>query len=291
MKDTSAVFYATMSRVAASFVIGLALVMSGCMSMEHHISLRADGSGTVTERFELNPVATEMMQGMAQGMASSESDEEHPPLFSEADAQERADMQPGLSLISVTLLEDAGGGTSGYEAVYGFDDINQITAGINLDQAAPDEMASNLPAEEGSGSLLSDMDLTFTPGSPAELLLRMPPEDKQAEEKLHAMPEATPAENEEMAFMMQQMMQGVRIVVSIEVEGTILDTNASLRDGNRIVLFDLDFERLLEEDSEEAISFVNRAMNDEGGSLSAEQLNSIPGFSAETSREVLIRFE
>lgn len=91
--------------------------------------------------------------------------------------------------------------------------------------------------------------------------------------------------------MMQQMMQGVRIVVSIEVEGTILDTNASLRDGNRIVLFDLDFERLLEEDSEEAISFVNRAMNDEGGSLSAEQLNSIPGFSAETSREVLIRFE
>lgn len=279
--------HALQYRLWPVLLLGLLVSLTGCMSFESTLTLRADGSGTITERIQLNAAGAGMMRSMASMDSEKESE---PTLFSEKDARERAQSRTGLTLSSVDMIEDARG-TTGYEAVYTFDDVNTIAAGIDPEQIAPEGVEQNVD-DDSDSFYFSDMDLTFTPGAPADLVLRFPPEDAdtKVEEAPQEMP--TPQSDDEADAMMREMMRDVRFSFAIEVEGTIQETNATFREGNRITLVDLDFNTLMESSPEQGAALMGQAQG--SGSpdeMTPEELNAYPGFRAETAREVYIRFE
>ena len=49
--------------------------------------------------------------------------------------------------------------------------------------------------------------------------------------------------------MVRNMFKGARIDVAVEVDGAIVTTDAPKRDGSRVTVFALDFERLLSDPS------------------------------------------
>lgn len=267
-------------------LLGLLISLTGCMSFESTLTLRADGSGTITERIQLNAAGAGMMRSMASMDSEKEGDV---TLFSETDAEERAQSRRGITLASVEMIEDARGAT-GYEAVYTFDDVNAITAGIDPEQVAPQGVGQNVD-DDSDDFFFSDMDLTFTPGAPAELVVRFPSEDDAvADESPDEMP--GPQGDEDVDAMMREMMRDVRFTFAIEVDGTIYETNATFRDGNRITLVDLDFNALMESNPEQGAGLMSQAQGSESpDDMTPEELNAYPGFRAETVREVYVRFE
>lgn len=274
-------------RFAPVLLVALLASLTGCMSFESTLTLRADGSGTITERVQLNPAGADMMRSMGSMDPEKEDDT---TLFSENDARERAEAQTGVTFASVDMIEDARGAT-GYEAVYTFDDVNAITAGIDPEQVAPQGVEQNVD-DDSDNFFFSDMDLTFTPGAPAELVLRFPSDedDAAADESPNEMP--GPQEDDEADAMMRAMMRDVRFSFAIEIEGTIQETNAQFREDNRITLVDLDFNTLMESNPEQGAALMSQAQG--SGSpddMTPEAMNAYPGFRAETAREVYVRFE
>ena len=53
--------------------------------------------------------------------------------------------------------------------------------------------------------------------------------------------------------MLKKIFGGMRIQLGVEVAGTITETNATHVDGNRIVIIDMDFEKILAEISQSSI--------------------------------------
>ena len=124
----------------------------------------------------------------------------------------------------------------------------------------------------------------FTKGSPAELVLKMPQPDFKKEPK----PEQ-PAGMEDMAMgMMKQMMKDMKVKMSVEVAGTITETNAEYKDGSRVTLMEMDFNKLLA-DPEKFKKMAKE--NPKSLQESKALMKGIDGIKVETAPEVRIKFQ
>lgn len=162
---------------------------------------------------------------------------------------------PDVSLDSV--VPDKTESATGYRAVYGFEDIRKIRIGKEQDRegSGPDD-----PAEQADRQ---DDAIRFeftgaTAGAPALLTVRLPERERQKAAKRgkreskesqpaggDAAPTREPADPKALE-MMQTLFKGMRMTVAVRIEGAIVETNATWRDGGDIVLMDMDFERILE---------------------------------------------
>ena len=91
--------------------------------------------------------------------------------------------------------------------------------------------------------------------------------------------------------MMAQMMkvfEGMRIAFSVEVEGTILETNAMHREGSRVTLIDIDFGKLIE--MPERFKKIGQA---QPKTLEEAKLlmKDIPGIKVDFNDEIIITFK
>ena len=189
-------------------------------------------------------------------------------------------MGEGVRLSSVEPIDEDG--KQGCRAFYDFDDINQLT----ISQNPGDQMPSGMTADEPT-STEEVVTFSFTPGSPATLVINLP-QDFQDNN-----PDEDPApvdstQGEEQLAMMREMLEGARIHMALAVEGAITETNASYQDGNRITLIEIDFDRLLE--NEEQLELLSNANPQTTAEVKA-LLEGVEGIKMETGEEILVRFE
>ena len=189
-------------------------------------------------------------------------------------------MGEGVRLSSAEPIDEDG--RKGCRAFYDFDDINQLT----INQNPGDQMPSGMTADEPT-STEDVVTFSFTPGSPATLVINLPQDfqDNNPDE------DPTPVDStqgEQQLAMMREMFEGARIHMAVVVEGAITETNASYRDGNRITLIEVDFDRLLED--EEQLELLSNA-NPQTASEVKALLEDVDGIKIETGREILVRFE
>ena len=80
----------------------------------------------------------------------------------------------------------------------------------------------------------------------------------------------------------------MRISVDIMVNGSIIETDASYREGNTVTLVDLDFNRILENPD-----VMQELALEEPQTISEVEavVNEIPGIKAELKQQVSVRFE
>lgn len=262
-------------------VVGL---MAGCINMSSTFTVGPDGSGTFTERVTISPQLAQMMKGMQQQGDTTQTDGE---LFSKEKIQARADTLEGLRLESTEMISGPEG--EGYEAVYAFNNLNDVRHDPKPGEVMPDKAKERADGDDETSDLLSEIDMSFEPGSPATLTIRMP-RDTSADPSLSM---ETPGEgppSEQELRMTRKMMSNSGFRLAIDVDGEIIETNATHRSGSTITLVDMNFGELARDSTAFREVFASEE-EPESAQAAIEYLNSKPGLTLETNETVTIRFQ
>jgi hypothetical protein len=227
-----------------------------------------------------------MLKGMGGKMGEAGGGRQFSLLDKEKLAKEAEAMGPGVTLIDAEPLATETG--EGYRARFAFADINQLRLNQNPGERAPNEggAAGGPPA----GDKEEPLAFVFQGGDQPLLTIRPPRGEEPAGAASAAEPEAEaedPADAQAAMMMMAQMFDGLRVAIYIEVEGEIVETNASYRDGSRVTLMEMDFSKLLA-DPARLRAFVEQ----EPDSLEEAKalMKDVPGVKVDPNQEIRIRF-
>ncbi|MCZ7556212.1 MAG: hypothetical protein M5R41_07415 [Bacteroidia bacterium] len=280
------------------FAALLLLISTGCIETHLLVKVRPDGSGTLRETVKLNSDVLLPMMELAQAMNQGEAEEgaEAPPpppppdIFSEDEIRSRAaSYGEGVRYLSHERIDTEG--KSGYSAEYAFSNINALKLNSNPAAALPDMPGQVI--EEGDDA--DDLVLfTFTKGSPSRLIIRPPAMDEKNEANTAETPEPVPTQEEQSqpdeaaSEEMKKIFSEMRVSIRVQIDGDIVGTNASYRDGSTITILDIDFSKLME--NEETIKQLE-AMEDLTPAQMKELVSKIPGITFDSADEIEIRFK
>jgi hypothetical protein len=213
-------------------------LLAGCFQLSTVVRVNPDGSGTVVETMLLSKKMIARMNEMMQGFAGeSGSKPESIDMFEPAKLKAQATgMGEGVTYQSGEKTETSE--YSGYTVTYAFKDINKLKLNQQSGEsagAAGGQKAPSLPVL-----------FHFSKGPTATLTIEQPKEKQPA--KTAEAPEAggeapqpvKGAISDEEAKQMAEMFMGMKMALAVEVNGTIIETNATHRDGRRITIVDLD---------------------------------------------------
>jgi hypothetical protein len=263
----------------------IALTIAGCIESTTIIRVNRDGSGEVEETFLMKTDVLNMLMGVAETPGDKKEDGAMPVDLEKLERKARA-MGEGVSLKSAEehLTETS----RGYRAVFSFTDINKLVVNENPDENVPAADASEEDAPE-----TEYITFQFMKGSDSEpaLLTIINPLEEPEESAPVGKGEKTQvseAANEEMIEMLKEIFRGMRILIALEVDGTILSTGAAYRDGSKVTLIDMDFTKIIENEE----LFRKLASADTGSvEKTKEIIKDIPGIRVELQDQVEIQFQ
>lgn len=295
-----------MKRIAVIILSCLALMtLNGCIQVETMVKVKPDGSGVIEETFlmkkdfvsQMKKMMEEMAEGMDQMMTEGENGGEP--------AQEKAPT-PTFDIFDEAKLKDEAGGKGegvtylegskivtddyeGYRAVYAFKDINKIRINQNPGEKVPTGPQDTGPDENGAKK--EYVVFVFTGGSPAELIIKSPGRTVESEpgdvtEDNTSAPDNEKASDSMMA-QMKEMFQGMKIAFTVEVEGDIVETNATHREGSKVTVVELDFGKLIEMPEQFRQFSQTKPETVEESKL---LMQKIPGMKVDLNDEIKIRF-
>ena len=259
------------------------LILSSCFQTFTLIRVNKDGSGTLEERFLLANRFADMLRSLdsedqtgqeVSGEAAVDAAGPAPRNPQAVDIEKlrarAARMGPGVELdLAEAAHADSG---AGYRAVFRFADINRLELRYNP--------AENLSAiTEGQPPEQEPIRFRLTRGPTAALEILLP---------AAAASNAPPAEPEDGTLhMLRQIYGDMKIRLSVEVEGEIIETDADYREGSTVTLMDLDLGLLMQDD--QAFRSIAAAQP-----RSLEDLKRLAAgneaLKIETQQSVLVRF-
>jgi hypothetical protein len=263
----------------------LLVALLGCFDSTILIKVNKDGSGTVEETVILSNAFTEMMKSFAGDMGEEGEEPEEQDLVDEQKLRAKAaSMGPGVELVSAEpMVTDSG---SGFKAVYRFSDINKLKVNQNPSENVPGPPSGGEEAESTEELL----QFRFTRGATASLEVIYPQQfDEPSEDEGTAEMDEGPdlSANPEMMAMMKELYKDMRMKLAVEVNGSIVDTNATYRDGSRVTLMDVDFGKLMEEGDkfDELMRSAPETVEE-----MKELLAGVESIKVETAQNIRIRF-
>jgi len=227
-------------RVLLAVVTSVAL--TGCINSTTLIKLKADGSGTVEQTTLMNVAALKAMAPGAEKEMSGNG-------VNKADLERTAArMGKGVRLVSAEPAKGAGG-FEGSKAIFAFDDINQIQ--VNTGPSMSGSTSGRVSAEPTSDDPVR---FTFTrAGGTSTLAIALvdkPAAGATASTPAGGKPEGMPdLTNPMMMGMIKSMFAGFKINIDLEVDGSIVKTNAEYVNGSRLTLLEMDMDALLADEA------------------------------------------
>ena len=227
----------------------LLLTLSGCIQMHTTVHVKKDGSGTIEQKTLL----TGMLEGiMNKAPESASADKEALPPPTEAQLKKMsAGFGPDVRVVGVKEVHSKAG--SGYVVTLAFDDIDTVRIGntqkssMNLSADSTSVKADSLATEGESSSEKPETWFTFAMkrGDHPELVINKETELFASSGKLPGAGRASKQDERQMLSMMSAFLKGMKMSVDVVIDGRILRSDASWRTGNRILLYSLDFDKLL----------------------------------------------
>jgi hypothetical protein len=231
------------------------LALTGCITSETLIKLKADGSGTLEQVMLVNVRALEgvpeMMAGLLGGKATSSSSSSSKktggsaPLEMFDENKLRSDVEkfgPGVRFVSAEKLTRDG--MEGGRVIYAFDDINQLV----VDQEPP---AAALGGGSNAGAQSDPLrfGLARLPNGRSMVTVRFdePAGSPKAPKGAPAPKMAKGDMPEGMQEMMETLLDGFRVSIDIEVDGAIAATSSPFVDGSRVTVLEMDLGRLVKD--------------------------------------------
>ncbi|MCD6176880.1 MAG: hypothetical protein J7K29_03475 [Candidatus Cloacimonetes bacterium] len=267
-------------------VIGLIalLFLSGCFQVERIIKVNKDGSGTIEETVLMSQEFIDQMKQMAMSFGGSkvEGKRDESEYHDIDDLKRNASkMGEGVKYVSSKPMERDG--KLGYHAIYSFNDITKIKISENP--------ADNILSNSGMGEDNQEMHFAFKKGSTSELIISFPYEEDEGDyEEMDY--EEEPDENESISDqdleMMKAMYAGMKISVKVVVNGKIIKTNATHKEGNTIILSEIDFDEIMKnEKAFKALAGSKEASDEE----MKRSMGKYSGFKADMNDKIVIKFK
>jgi hypothetical protein len=247
------------------------------------IKVRPDGSGTIEQTLMVNPKTFESLALMVSQMAGgADARPSKPELPSPKDILDEAKLKEaatrfgsGVRYVSSTQVKN--GDLEGGRAIFAFDDINTLNVTQGPSPGATthsDRMRFRLDRRPGGSVLV----VTMNQQSPA-------PDPGQADKGAGAAPQMPP----EAMAMVKPMLQDLHMVVALDVDGTLVRTDAEHVKGNRITLLDLDFGPLLE--SPAAFEQLTRVRPGTSMDELTPLLKGLPGVTVNSRPSLTVEFK
>jgi len=259
-----------------------AFLLAGCLETTTLVRVDKNGGGTIEERVVISDSFMQILNSMSEN-AQTETQEAQTLDEEELEAR-AARMGEGVSLQSTEKLTTEKG--KGFMAVFQFQDINKVRINQNPGENVP-TTAQALGGQEVEQEYIQ---FRFTKGSPNTLVILAP--KLQPKEKTEAEGEKKASEQEEdstvMMDMLRQIYQDMRIGMAVEVQGTIVDSNAAYREGSRITLMEVNFGTLLQDEET-----FKRLVTADPQSLEETKalIKNSPGMKVDLQEEIRVRFK
>lgn len=274
-------------------VLCAAVLLTACIDTMTVISVRKDGSGTITEAVYFNESAKTMMQEMMGQFGEEKTEGDKDPLDVEKYKAKAGELGKGVTFVSAKEVTNKEG-ASGIEVVYAFDDVRTLNIDAEPENPMGDKMAGMMGAEavEEEKKEKNPFTFDFIKGSTPKLIVTIPKENKEkhSEEEVdetEANPEASSAGLE----MMKPFLEGFRIRVLIKLlDGKVTKTNASFVDNkDTITLIDVAMGEIF--NNPELMSKMEDLDKMKDMSAAMEKMKEIPGLKVETAEKVEIGFK
>lgn len=225
-----------MFTTAAVVLFGL----TSCFQVESNITVKKDGSGTITEEMILGEQMKMMLEMAAAQGGQPGAENPMAKMLDKAKAEARAKkMGEGVELVSVEKID--ANGKLGVKTTFKFADINKLKYSANdaIDMGDVPGAAKQVEEAGEAGVKFEFADGTLT------IIQKAPKVDKGGEapeggEK----PEAPEMDPQAMA-MMQGMMKDMRVTTKVTIEPGIAKTDASHVEGNVITLSDIQMGKIM----------------------------------------------
>jgi len=266
----------------AGFVV-LLFTMAGCLEVSTVVSVKPDGTGTVAERILMSKASFGQMNSLTEGGKKGPAGQ-----MPDKAALEKKSLEIGEGVRFISVRPVVTKTHEGYEALYAFRDINLLQLNRNPDSGVSADSASGDQAPKKKKQYVH---FTFKEGTPSRLVIVMDQEKEAGSFSSSAA--AKPQQNAEQLKMvtsiMKQFLKGMRVFMAVDIDGTILGTNATHRKEKRITLIDVDFDKLLANPKQFA-SFT--ALGSDPSSKEMQKIfKNIPGIKLETQKEVELSFQ
>ena len=174
----------------------------------------------------------------------------------------------------------------GFSAVYSFTDINKLKINENPNSKIPLEAIE----DQDEGDIEEELvQFQFTKGNPSELRINfMEDQEQDTEDKDTAVSETDSSLSDTTFNQVINLMKDMRISLAVEPSGTITETNAIHKEGNRITLFDIDFNELLKDPAK--IEQLKKTAPQDFENFK-DIIKDIPGIKIELNQPLIIKFE
>lgn len=243
----------------------LALVgLSSCLEMETVVSVKKDGSGTITENVKIGAQMAGMM-----AMGAEEGADPLDEQFGEEALKENAKKYgEGVELLSSERGKDDSGKIT-VQAVYKFADVNKVK--LSFGGMMNDEESVE---EEEDAPKLSMKDGVLTIGVPAPDGSDMGFGDEDM--------------TDEQMAMMAPMMAGMKVSMIIKGENGIAETNATYHEGDSVTLFAMEMDEVLK--NEGGLKAMKK-LEVEGREEFGKAVKEVKGVDIESKETVTIKLK
>lgn len=254
-----------------------ALVSTGCLKVTHVVSVKPDGTGTIASTMAMSKAP---MQGPAAALAAQGGS-----MMPTAATLRAAASSLGQGVRFVSSAPYKAGVFEGITANYAFDDVNKLK--LNMEQALA--RAIKLPGQDGPPDPDAAVKLSLSrAGASSVLVVGMPkipePGSEQSEQARQAAAQAQ--SNPQLDAMMKQLLDGMLMEVVVDINGTIVKTNAPYVEGKRVVLLRLNGNQLLKSGT----SAAQLMKMGQGGDI-RKVLSQVPGLKVVMIPEVRVEFK
>lgn len=233
-------------RFVKALLIGSALfLLAGCFQSTTVVTVNPDGSGTVEECVMLSKKLLDQINGMMQGFSPEDGKKPKPLELFEPHKLKAQARTMGEGVVYRSGKKVATDEFEGFTATFAFRDINKL----KLSQKNAEPPGSPVPGEKEQSQPVA---FHFTKGPRSTLTIVQrgektrhsftAPEDDRAPSPL---PGTSGQMSDDDAAKLMEMFKGMKISMALEVNGTIVETNATHRDGQRLTILDFDMAKFV----------------------------------------------
>lgn len=268
------------------------ICLAGCIQVSTVIKLKPDGSGTIEETLLISKAAMQQIEEASKEMTAQMGGQPGGgqvsggfEILDENKLRESAgEMGQGVTYVSSKKIttKDA----EGYLATFAFSDINKVRLDTSPSGKTPSP--TGMGAEGAKEAAVATFH--FDQGPPAVLEVMLPKELTSDNLQPPELPDTLPADNAQMATManeMKEMFKDMKVNIALEVEGNIIRTNATHREGSKITLMEVDFGKLLNND--EALKKIKQ-LEPRNADQARKLLKDVPGIKVEFNPKLRVEF-
>ncbi len=265
------------------FMLSLtALFFSGCIEVQTHVNVNKDGSGTINEKVLFSKEMVSLLSSFNVSDSTGSKGKSGSPFYDvEKLKSEAGNMGEGVKYISSKEIKEDG--RVGYEAVYGFKDLNKIKVSEN-----PEAKTLFTGSKNDKNKKKEYITFNFTRGTFSQISINLPNDKTKKAKPESETKKDTSNMNNPFAMQFLNMLKDFRFSLDVNVNGKIKSTNASYVKGSKVTLFDVEFDKLMKNKNDVDKLYNLRNSDPEE---TKKLLKKIPGIKIEMENPVKIKFD